>query len=331
MDNSPVAAALSDLYRPILPDLALVEDELRRVVPAANPLLAEIGDYLFLLGGKRIRPALLLLSNRLFGLPDGESVFWSAMIEVLHTASLIHDDIVDNSDRRRGQATVHARWGANITVLLGDFLYIQSILLALRKRNYALIDILAGVTAAMIEGELVETSWSGKPDIPEPVYREILNKKTASLFAGACRIGAELGHATPAQSEAMEAFGRCLGMCFQIVDDWLDYAGDAGTLGKPVLSDLREGRFTLPILRCLKRLEGEPKRRILARIESLASDPEVGPEILDAVRATGALAETLEEARRSAAEAEAILRTLPESEAREALLGLIGLLLNRDK
>jgi octaprenyl-diphosphate synthase len=252
------------------------------------------------------------------------------MVEILHTASLIHDDIVDNSDRRRGRATAHERWGANITVLLGDYLYIQTILLSLRKRNDALINILADVTARMVEGELIETSWSGKPDIPEPVYLDILDRKTAALFAGASRIGAELGGAAPGQAAGMEAFGRELGMCFQLVDDWLDYAGDASALGKPVLSDLREGRFTLPLIRCLSRLTERDKRALLLRIDGLSSDPTAGPAILDLVRATGALDETREEARQSAGRAEAALRAMPEGEDRTTLLGLIGLLLGRE-
>jgi octaprenyl-diphosphate synthase len=330
METLPVAAALNGLYRSIQPDLERVEEELKRVVPSANPLLREIGDYLFQLGGKRVRPALLLLSNRLFAPLHPDAVFWSAMVEILHTASLIHDDIVDNSDRRRGKATVHARWGANITVLLGDYLYIQSILLSLRKRSYALIDILADVTARMIEGELIETSWGGKPEIPELVYRDILDRKTAALFAGSSRIGAELGGATPEQAAGMEAFGRELGMCFQLVDDWLDYAGDASALGKPVLSDLREGRFTLPLIRCLGRLSDWDKRALLALVDNLGSDPSASAAILERVRATGALDETLEEARRSADRAETALRAMPEGEDRTTLLGLIGLLLKRD-
>lgn len=330
MEATTVAGTLNGLYRSIQPDLDRVEAELKGVVPRANPLLEEIGGYLFRQGGKRIRPALLLLSNRLFAPPHPEAVFWSAMVEILHTASLIHDDIVDNSDRRRGRATVHERWGANITVLLGDYLYIQSVLLSLRKRNDALINILADVTSRMIEGELIETSWSGKPEIPEPVYRDILDRKTAALFSGACRIGAELGGASSGQAAGMEAFGRELGMCFQLVDDWLDYAGDAAALGKPVMSDLREGRFTLPIIRALARLENGPRGELLARIEGLGSDPAAAPAILATIRDTGALEETLEEARESAQRAEAALRTMPEGEDRATLLGLIGLLLKRD-
>ncbi|MDD8025904.1 MAG: polyprenyl synthetase family protein [Acidobacteriota bacterium] len=337
MDKPPVAAILSDLYRPILPDLKRVEDELTRIAPKGNPLLEEIGDYLFQLGGKRIRPALLLLANRLFGRPDAEAaVFWATMIETIHTASLVHDDLVDNSNQRRGQATVHVRWGANITVLLGDFLYLQSIRLSLRTRHNALIDILADVTALMVEGELIEASWRGKPEIPEPVYWDILDKKTAALFAGACRIGAEIGGASPDQAAGIEAFGRRLGLCFQIVDDWLDYSGDAAKLGKPVLSDLKEGRFTLPLLRCFDRLDGTGKRRLLEAVDGLVSadrtsSEEAGRGILAAVRETGALEATLEEARRSAAAAGSLLESMPENEAHGALRGLIGLTINRDK
>jgi octaprenyl-diphosphate synthase len=332
MDKTTVADTLQRLFRPILADLERVEAELALSAPSANPLLKEIGGYLFGLGGKRIRPALLLLGSRLFGPPRDEAVFWSAMIETIHAASLIHDDIVDEADRRRGSTTLHLRWGTNITVLLGDYLYIQTIQRSLRTRRHGLIDILADVTARMVEGELVEASWRGRTDIPEPVYLDILDKKTSSLFAGACRIGAEIGGASADQAESLGSFGLSLGRCFQIIDDWLDYAGEPGSLGKPVLSDLREGRATLPLIRCLERLPGPDRDRLREAAGRLAAgDAEAGPPILDQVRRTGALEATLEEARRSADKAGGFLEGLPEGEARAALAGLIDVVLERNQ
>ncbi len=331
MDKTTVADALQRLFRPILADLDRVEAELARAAPAGNPLLKEIGGYLFGLGGKRIRPALLLLGSRLFGPPRDEAFFWSAMIETIHVASLIHDDIVDESDLRRGRTSLHVRWGTNITVLLGDYLYIQTIQRSLATRRQSLIDVLADVTARMVEGELIEASWRGRVDVSEPVYLDILDKKTASLFAGACRIGAEIGGASPAQADGLESFGLSLGRCFQIIDDWLDYAGDPESLGKPVLSDLREGRATLPLIRCRERLPGPDGDRLREAAGQLAAgDADAARLILDLVRRTGSLEATLQEARRSAAAAGDVLESLPAGEAREALAGLIGVVLERN-
>lgn len=330
MDKTPVAAALNSLYRSIRPDLERVETHLREVCRHPNPLIGEISDYLFQIAGKRIRPALLLLCNRLHGRPAiDDAPFWSAMIEIIHTASLIHDDIVDNSDLRRGRATVHAKWGPNVTVLLGDFLYIKSIVLSLRRRNYRLIDILADVTADMIEGELIEVSWNGRVEIPEPVYIHVLDKKTASLFAGACRIGAVLGQAPPEDEARVESFGRNLGLCFQIIDDWLDFTGDAATLGKPVLSDLREGRMTLPVIRCLARMEKNRHREFINLIDNSAASESVFSRILEIVREEGVLEETFDRARSYAAAAKEALIALPSSPARATLIGLTDLLLER--
>ena len=329
MPSPRVSETLRGLYRPIHSDLDRVEGHLRELSRHANPLIAEIHDYLFEVAGKRLRPALLLFCNRLFGQADGEAPFWAATIEMIHTASLVHDDIVDNSDRRRGRDSVHARWGPNVTVLLGDFLYIQSIVRTLATRQDRLIDIMAGVTAEMIEGELVEVSWAGRFQLPESVHLEILDRKTSSLFGGACRIGAVLGRAPSEEEVRVETFGRKLGLSFQIIDDWLDFAGDPDILGKPVLSDIREGRATLPLILALQRMDGGGRKELLARIEEGIKDSSSASQVLDLVRRTGALEETMERARGYAQEATSILEGFPPSEARDALLRLTDLLLER--
>lgn len=331
MNSSPVQSVLNDLYRSIQPELARVEDILHEIADDPNPLISEINAYLFQVAGKRVRPALLLLCGRLFDRSSNEAPFWSAIVEVIHTASLIHDDIVDNSNRRRGRQTVHAKWGPNITVLLGDFLYIKSIGLSLKKKNDRLIDILAEATTEMIEGELIESSWNGKPEIAEPVYLDILDKKTASLFACACRIGGLLGGASPEEEARLARFGRSLGLCFQIVDDWLDYAGDESALGKPVLSDIREGRTTLPLLMALGRSDEKGRRVLLDLVRQCGSKGRRISRILDIVRDKDALNDSLRRARDYAAEAKSALEGFPDSEARKALLTLTDVLLQRKK
>jgi octaprenyl-diphosphate synthase len=329
MTKSPIAAAFDELYKSIRPDLNRVETTLREVCRDSNPLISEINDYLFQVAGKRIRPALLLLTSRLFGRDPREAPFWAAMTEIVHTASLVHDDIVDNSGLRRGRATVHSKWGANITVLLGDFLYIRAIDRSLRTRALPLIDILSEATTAMIEGELLEFSWTGRPDIKESDYLAILDKKTAALFGGACRMGGLLGGASAEDERRLAGFGRNLGLCFQIIDDWLDFAGSERVLGKPVLSDVREGRFTLPLIQALARADKPDRRELLGLIKARASGARVARRILQLVKAAGGLDAAFARARSYAEAAHADVRGFPVSEAREVLDGLTGRLLER--
>ncbi|HSA95943.1 MAG TPA: polyprenyl synthetase family protein, partial [Acidobacteriota bacterium] len=242
---------MSSLYREIRGDLDRVEERLESWSRSSNPLTAEISAYVLRKKGKRLRPALVLLTSRLFSPGSEESVFLASLVELLHTASLIHDDIVDNAGVRRGKESVHSKWGPNITVLLGDYLYIKSIGLSLQSRHERVIRLLAEVSARMIEGELDEYAQAGDLRITEEQYLDIVENKTAVLFGACCRIGAILGLASPEEEEAVAAYGLNLGKTFQIVDDLLDFTGDDKVLGKPTLSDLGEGRITLPLIRAL--------------------------------------------------------------------------------
>jgi len=322
-------SSLISLYAGIHEELERVERSLQEFGRSPNPLVAEINDYLFQPGGKRVRPALLILSAKLHGYEGDEHVFWSALVEVIHTASLIHDDIIDNADRRRGRETVHARWGSNITVLLGDFLYIQAIKNALATRRLPIIDIMAEVTSRMIEGELLECSSSGDPEIGEQTYFEILEKKTASLFSAACRIGGILGSAGEADVARLGSFGTNIGLAFQVVDDLLDFTGQPSLLGKPVLSDLREGRITLPLILTLRRLKGRDGEELRRWIRDRGSDPEAPARIQAAVAANGALDETARRAARFADSARSFLRGFPDSPAVATLLQLGDFILER--
>ncbi|HPW18216.1 MAG TPA: polyprenyl synthetase family protein [Candidatus Aminicenantes bacterium] len=325
--SAPKWKDLSALYGEIRADLDRVEERLDSWSRSPNPLTAEISRYVLRKKGKRLRPALVLLAARLFSPGSEESVFLASLVELLHTASLIHDDIVDNAGVRRGKASVHAKWGPNITVLLGDYLYIKSIGLSLQSRHARVIRLLADVSARMIEGELDEYALAGDLRVTEEQYRAIIESKTAVLFGACCRIGAILGLASPEEEEAVAAYGLNLGLTFQVVDDLLDLGGDPAVLGKPVLADLAEGRITLPLIRALQ-TGGRAERE---RIKALVGRRDVpAPErraLLDALAAGDAFEYARGRAVEYAEKSLEAIEPFPESPTRETLirLALFGL------
>lgn len=322
---------LAVVYSGIQEKLAQVEIELRKFSSGSgNPLIQEINAYIFKKSGKRIRPALLLLSIKLFGSAD-EDIRMCALVETIHTASLLHDDIIDNADTRRGELSVHKKWGSNISVLLGDFLYIKSLGLSLESSHREIIKIFTDSSTEMIDGELFEYHMSGNLDIREDQYLDIINKKTASLFAASCRIGGILGGASPEDQQHLADYGRNLGMAFQAIDDLLDYTGDEKTLGKPVLSDLSEGRITLPLIHFLKNVSQEGR----SIIEKILYNPEAGIELkkkmLELIESSRSLDYAYEKAVFFSEEARKVLVNLPESPHREAMSLLAEYILSRKK
>lgn len=337
-DSAPATAAavtpptLDGIYDDIRPGLEQVEDRLRTWSESDNPLVAEIGGYVLMGRGKRVRPALVLLASRLSGPGDpGEEVLLAALVEIIHTASLIHDDIVDKTRRRRGRDSAHARWGVNVTVLLGDYLYIRSIGQSLGARDTRVIRILTDASARMIEGELAEIAAGGGTALSEAAYLDILAKKTAALFEACCRLGAVCGGAPADREEALADYGRDLGMCFQLVDDLLDFSGDPRVLGKPTLSDLREGRLTLPLIRALARDGKDLGPRLDGLLRRRTIPPAERREILEIVRSRDGLAGTFETARAYAERARARLAAFPPSPVRAALDRLADYALRRDR
>lgn len=319
---------LRALYSGIREDLERVEARLAEVVRSDNPLIGEINAYVFAPGGKRLRPALLTLCARLAGNGGAQdAAFWSALVEIIHTASLVHDDIVDRTDLRRGRETVHARWGANITVLLGDHLYIRAIHQALKTRRYEIIDALAEASEMLVEGELLEYAVMGDPDVGEDRYFEILLKKTASLFSASCRIGGLVGGADPDLLRRLDEYGLNLGLAFQIVDDLLDFTGRPEEMGKPVLNDLREGRITLPLIYALKR--SKSRADLLAVIKAGLSDPGAIGRVQAAVLASGAIPEAAAKAGEYVVRAKAALAGSPPSPAAQTLARLADFVLER--
>ncbi|MGZ5498443.1 MAG: polyprenyl synthetase family protein [Candidatus Aminicenantales bacterium] len=322
---------MSSLYKEIRSDLDRVEDRLESWSRSSNPLTAEISGYVLRKKGKRLRPALVLLTSRLFSPGSEESVFLASLVELLHTASLIHDDIVDNAGVRRGKESVHTKWGPNITVLLGDYLYIKSIGLSLQSRHERVIRLLADVSARMVEGELDEYARSGDLKITEGQYLDIVENKTAVLFGACCRIGAILGLASPEEEEAVAAYGLNLGKTFQIVDDLLDVTGDARVLGKPVLSDLGEGRITLPLIRALESGGRAGRDRVKSLVGRKDISGEERRELVAALDAGGALDYATGRAREFAEKSLEAINPFPDTTPRETLirLAVFGLLRNR--
>ena len=321
--------SLLGLYAGIRADLERVEFRLAELGRSDNPLIGEINDYLFAQGGKRLRPALLTFCARLYGDGDSDAVFWAALVETIHTASLVHDDIIDRTDLRRGHETVHARWGPNITVLLGDHLYIHAINQALRTRRWEMIEILAEASGAMIEGELLEYAVSGDPGLDEKRYFEILTKKTASLFAASCRIGGLLGGADARAAGSLAEFGTHLGLAFQLIDDLLDFTGHPAELGKPIMTDLREGRITLPVIYALRRLEEPDRKELAARVASRDRDLGTIQRVHAAVLSSGAISEALAKAEEFTVRAKAVLSEIPPSAAAQSLARLADFVLQR--
>src|SRR5689334_10637129 len=251
----------NEVFELLRDDLAAIEREFGRDTVSNVRVITEIGEYLRAGGGKRIRPALLLLSAKLFGKDSRTTVRLGAVVEIIHTATLVHDDIIDEAQTRRGRAAANTQWGNSKCVLAGDWLYMQSFKVALQERNFRILDALIELTQQMVEGELLQMEKLGKL-ISLDEHFDLIFRKTACLFSVCMRLGAILGGATPEQEEACASYGRNLGMAFQIVDDVLDLTASESVLGKPVASDLREGKATMAVIHALERCTPQEREQI---------------------------------------------------------------------
>jgi octaprenyl-diphosphate synthase len=321
---------LKDIVRLVEDDLARVEDVFRAQVRSDVRLVGEIGRYVQEGGGKRVRPALLLLAARLCGYRGERAVTLASTVEFIHTASLLHDDIIDEATVRRGRRSVNSRWGNDITVLLGDFLYTKSMAMALSQDNLRILRLLSDVTLRLIEGEILEIERNAKLDVTEDEHLEIIRRKTADLFAACTRIGAILGDVGDAREAALGSYGLKLGLCFQMVDDLLDFTAEEKTLGKPVANDLREGKVTLPMIFLLRRGGRAAAEKVKAVLDDRAFARVTRDELVRMARECGALEDARALAERYAGEARAELMAFEPSEYREALEALPGFILARD-
>ena len=297
-----------------------VDAVVRQRLKSDVALIDQISHYIIAAGGKRIRPRLVLMFAAALGYNGQDRFELAAIIEFIHTATLLHDDVVDESSLRRGQQTANALFGNAASVLVGDFLYSRAFQMMVDMNRMRVLAVLADATNVIAEGEVLQLMNMHDPDLAVDDYLRVIRFKTAKLFEASARLGAVLANAPSAIEDACADYGRSLGTAFQLVDDLLDYEGDTQALGKNVGDDLREGKPTLPLLVAMAR--GTTAERDLIRHAIEHGESERLPDIIEVVRRTGALNLTRDAARAEAAKAQACLTLLPETAARAALLEL---------
>lgn len=313
----------------VAPKLQLVEDELRRHFTSPVRTVREVGDHILDGGGKRLRPALLLLVSKMLEYEGTMDVTLGAVVEMVHTASLVHDDIIDNAEMRRGKASINYGWGNHLTVLVGDYLYIRALDTALDANSLEILKTLSLATIRMTEGEILALETNGRADLTRDEYFDVIERKTAALFAASCRIPGYL--AAHPEGERLGEYGRFLGICFQLIDDVLDYTSSAEVLGKPVLSDLREGKITLPLILARTRAT-EPERKLIDRVVAERDFGSTDPQELVAIaNRYDTIEETRDIARGYAAQAADALLPFPQSMARRALEFALEFVMARER
>lgn len=298
-------------HRVVADDFEAVNQRIIEQLHSDVELVENIGHYLIEAGGKRLRPLMVLLSCRALGYEGRDNLDLAAIIEFIHTATLLHDDVVDTSDRRRGRITANAQWGNAPAVLVGDFLYSRAFQMMVAIGSMDIMSVLSETTNRIAEGEVQQLVNAKDPAVTESNYFSVIDKKTAILFASACEVAALLSGARPDQREALRAYGHHVGMAFQLMDDALDYKGDAEALGKNVGDDLAEGKPTLPLIYAMQTGTPAQAEQVAAAIR--AGDTSKLPQILAIVEETGAMEYTLERARAQVASARAQLKALPDN------------------
>ena len=317
------------LFRQLITDDMLAVDQvIRRSLHSDVVLIRQVAEYIIGAGGKRLRPALLILAARALGCQGPAVHEQAAMIECIHTATLLHDDVVDESDKRRGRDTANAMFGNAASVLVGDFLYTRAFQMMVHTHSLRVLEVMAEATNIIAEGEVMQLLNIGNTDLTETEYLQVIQYKTAKLFEAAGRVGALLAGATPEQEAALAGYGMHLGTAFQIIDDVLDYSGDAATIGKSLGDDLAEGKTTLPLIYVMQ--HGSPDQAAVVRGALQAADRERFDAVLSAVQSTSALDYAHGQAVAAAQRAVAALAGLPDSEARQALTELALLSVERD-
>jgi octaprenyl-diphosphate synthase len=326
--NHSLAAEVFQLIRE---ELSLVQRELEKDLQSNVQVVSRIGNYLLEAGGKRVRPSLLLLAAKSVNpksLNPG-TIELGAVIELIHTATLVHDDIIDDADTRRGRPSVNARWGNEITVLVGDWLYMTAFQKTLAQRNFEILDILTNLTCRMTEGELLQLTQRGNVDITEEEHLDIVRAKTAYLFSAAAEIGAIIGGASQTEQKALREYGLNVGIAFQLVDDLLDFTASEEKLGKPVASDLQDGKLTLPAIWLNHRGSDRDRENIRSVVAN--GFKSVAPkEIVDSLRQYELLEQAHNEAERYARLALNSTDELSDSPFRDALIKIARFVVERD-
>ena len=310
-------------------DLAAIEREFGRDTVSGVRAITEIGEYLRVGGGKRLRPALLLLSCKLMNYSGQGAIKLGAVVEMIHTATLVHDDIIDEATTRRGRPAANTQWGNAKCVLAGDWLYMQAFKVALQERNFAILDALIDLTQAMVEGELLQMERLGKAISIEEHF-ELIHRKTACLFSVCMKLGGILGRASEADQQRLAEYGRNLGMAFQIVDDVLDLTASEEVLGKPVASDLREGKVTMSVIHALQHCTAQERKLVETVLEERAFVSVKHEQILEMLNRYGSIPYAYDAAARHAELARKAICTFPLSEIKRALLSIPDFIVERN-
>lgn len=329
--NHDQLAYVDRLLELVGPKLQLVEEELRRNFQSPIKTIQDVGEHILAGGGKRLRPSLLLIAAQMLKYEGYSDVIYGAVVEFIHNATLVHDDIIDEADVRRGRTSINYRWGNNLTVLVGDYLFMHSMDYALAEGRLDVLRLLSHVTLRMIEGEILGLETNGRADLSVDEYLDIVNRKTALLFGACCRIPGYIAEAPEPLANALQSYGFNLGVCFQLIDDLLDFTSSTEILGKPVLSDLKEGKITLPLILAMPRATPR-EREIVTHVVTTKSFDGIEPrEILDIVHRYGTLEQARGIAQEYAARGRAALEPFAPSAAKELLAMALDYVMDREK
>jgi octaprenyl-diphosphate synthase len=324
------AFTAKEIFDLVKADLQRVEEEIALESVSSVEAITIIGRYLQSSGGKRLRPSLLLLCSKLIGDGGPSAIHLGAVVEIIHAATLVHDDVIDAAETRRGRPSTNAQWGNHTSVLAGDWLYMQAFQMAVRERNFRVLDILIGLTQMMVEGELLQLERIGRIDVSEADYMELVHRKTAGLFSACARLGALVAGADSHAEDKLGDYAWNLGMAFQLIDDVLDFTAREQTLGKPVGGDLREGKITLPLIYALERATAEERRlvEIILRERSYESVP--FPQIRAIIEKYDGVERIQERAQAFTDKARQLIGEFPDSPYQRALHAVTDLVTDRD-
>jgi octaprenyl-diphosphate synthase len=324
------AIAGKEIFDLIHDDIGLVEQAFNLELVANVEVVNSIGQYLQASGGKRLRPALLLLASKLIGDGGEGAIHMAAVVEMVHAATLVHDDVIDDARTRRGRPSTNVQWGNHTSVLAGDWLYMQAFHVALRERNFHILDLLIGLTQMMVEGELLQLERIGRIGVTEPDCMELVDRKTACLFSVCAKLGAVVAGADGPTEERLGDFAWNLGMAFQLIDDLLDFTATESVLGKPVGNDLREGKVTLPLVYALERATAEERARVETILRERNYDRVPFTQILAMLERHRSIDRVKERANAFTEKARNIMAAFPDSAYQRALYGITDLITERD-
>ncbi len=326
--SSSATTTAKEVFELLREDLAAIEREFGRDTVSSVRAITEIGEYLRAGGGKRIRPVLLLLAAKLFPHDDKSAVRLGAVVEIIHTATLVHDDIIDEAKTRRGRPAANTQWGNSKCVLAGDWLYMQAFKIAVQERNFRVLDVLTDLTQQMVEGELLQMEKLGKIISLEEHF-DLIFRKTACLFSVSTRLGAIIGDASNEQEGRLGEYGRNLGLAFQIVDDVLDLTASEEVLGKPVASDLREGKVTMAVIHALQHCTAEERKLVETVLEERAFVSVKHEQILEMLNRYGSIPYAYDAAATHAEAARKAVGSFADSDIKRALLSIPDFIVER--